>query len=365
MKKYWPLIRGFLLYIVLTGMTILMCFPLFWMISSSLKTLEETNSPGIVWVSQNSTFEAYANIFQNENFLRSYFNSVFYVTLALAGTLISIAAVAYAFSRVDWPGRNVVFFLMLGTMMIPSQALIVPQYVFFNKFHWIGTFNPLIIPGFFAGGAAMIFLLRQSMAQIPKELDESAFVDGADHIQIWWSIKPWFVLDRTRPVDEATQARFWQVLMETTDDDVAADLAALLTFVADDPAARPGAMGCIGYCIGARSVLRTVTADPDRFPAGVGLHPSFCTTDDDDSPHLAVADYPGSLYIAFGTADTMQPASANTALIDATNALAKGTAEVHEGADHGFGVPGPAYHPTAADRSYDQARLVFDRQLRD
>lgn len=188
MRKYWSLIRGFLLYIVLTATTILMCFPLFWMISSSLKTLEETNSPGIVWVPQELTFDAYIHIFQNTNFLRSYFNSVFYVTLALAGTLISIAAVAYAFSRVDWPGRNVVFFLMLGTMMIPPQALIVPQYVFFNKFHWIGTFNPLIIPGFFAGGAAMIFLLRQSMAQIPKELDESAFVDGANHIQIWWSI---------------------------------------------------------------------------------------------------------------------------------------------------------------------------------
>ncbi len=188
MKKYWPIIKGLLLYIMLTGTTVLMCFPLFWMISSSLKTLGETNSPGIVWVPDQPTLEAYTAIFHNENFLRAYFNSVFYVTLALAGTLISIAAVAYAFSRLDWPGRNLVFFLMLGTMMIPPQALIVPQYVFFNKLNWIGTFNPLIIPGYFAGGAAMIFLLRQSMAQIPKELDESAFVDGANHIQIWWSI---------------------------------------------------------------------------------------------------------------------------------------------------------------------------------
>lgn len=173
---------------MLTGATILMSFPLFWMISSSLKTVEETNSPGIVWVPDQPTLAAYTGIFQNENFLRSYFNSVFYVTLSLVGTLISIAAVAYAFSRVEWPGRNVVFFLMLSTMMIPPQALIVPQYVFFNKLDWIGTFNPLIIPGYFAGGAAMIFLLRQAMAQIPKELDESAFVDGANHIQIWWEI---------------------------------------------------------------------------------------------------------------------------------------------------------------------------------
>ncbi len=188
MKQYWKIIRAILLYAILTGATILMSFPLFWMISSSLKTLEETNSPGIVWIPKVATLQAYTSILQNADFLRAYFNTVFYVTIALVGTLISIAAVSYAFSRIEWPGRNVVFVLMLGTMMIPPQALIVPQYVFFNKLGWVGSFNPIVIPGFFAGGAAMVFLLRQAMAQIPKELDESAFVDGASHIQIWWEL---------------------------------------------------------------------------------------------------------------------------------------------------------------------------------
>ena len=184
----WPMIKRVILYVFLTGATILMSFPLFWMISTSFKTLDEANSPGIVWVPKQPTLEAYTSILQNQDFLRSYFNTIFYTSLALAGTLLSIAAVAYAFSRIEWPGRNVVFFLMLATMMIPPQALIVPQYVFFNKLDWIGTFNPIVIPGYFAGGAAMVFLLRQSMAQIPKELDESAFVDGANHIQIFWEI---------------------------------------------------------------------------------------------------------------------------------------------------------------------------------
>jgi ABC-type glycerol-3-phosphate transport system permease component len=188
MKRTYSIIKSIVLYVILTAATVVMSFPLFWMVSSSLKTLEETNSPGIVWIPRQVTWDAYISIFQNENFLRSYFNSVFFVTFALAGTLISIAAVAYAFSRVEWPGRNLVFFLMLSTMMIPPQALIVPQYVFFNKLDWIGTFNPIIIPGYFAGGAAMIFLLRQSMAQIPKELNEAAVVDGASHVQIWWEI---------------------------------------------------------------------------------------------------------------------------------------------------------------------------------
>ena len=181
-------VKRLLLYIFLTSASIVMSFPLFWMISSSLKTLEETNSPGIVWVPKNPTLSAYIDIFRDTDFTRAYFNTVFYTGLALAGTLLSIAVVAYAFSRIEWPGRNLVFFMMIGTMMIPPQALIVPQYVLFNKLRWIGTFNPIVIPGFFAGGAAMVFLLRQAMAQIPRELDESAFVDGASHFQIFWEI---------------------------------------------------------------------------------------------------------------------------------------------------------------------------------
>lgn len=188
MKNLWHILQRVVLYIFLTSATLVMSFPLFWMISSSLKSIEETNSAGIIWFSPKPTLEAYINIFQNANFLRSYFNTIFYTSIAMVGTLLSIAVVAYAFSRIDWPGRNTVFFLMIATMMIPPQALIVPQYVFFNKLNWIGTFNPIVIPGYFAGGAAMIFLLRQSMAQIPKELDESAFVDGANHLQIFWEV---------------------------------------------------------------------------------------------------------------------------------------------------------------------------------
>jgi ABC-type glycerol-3-phosphate transport system permease component len=188
MRTLSPALVRTLLYAFLISATILMAFPLFWMISSSLKTLAEANAPGIVWLPDNPTTAAYAELLQDRDFLRTYFNTIFYTALALLGTLVSIAAVAYAFSRIEWPGRNVVFFLMLSTLLIPAQALIVPQYVFFNRLDWIGTFNPIIIPGYFAGGAAMIFLLRQAMAQIPKELDESAFIDGASHVQIWWHL---------------------------------------------------------------------------------------------------------------------------------------------------------------------------------
>ncbi len=186
MKSAFHISGKIVLYVMLTAASLLMAFPLFWMISTSLKSLDEANAPKIIWIPTRIMMDAYRSILTDPDFLRSYFNSTFYAALALVGTLLSIAAVAYAFSRVEWPGRNLVFFLMLSTMMIPAQALIVPQYVFFHRIGWIGSFNPLVIPGYFAGGAAMVFLLRQSMAQIPKEIDELAFVDGASHIQIWW-----------------------------------------------------------------------------------------------------------------------------------------------------------------------------------
>jgi ABC-type glycerol-3-phosphate transport system permease component len=188
MRTVYRVLGGGLLYVLLTGASILMSFPLFWMISTSLKSIQEANAPRILWIPSQVLLDAYRSVLTDPDFLRAYFNSAFYAALALAGTLLSIAAVAYSFSRLHWPGKNLVFALMLSTLMIPAQALIVPQYVLFNELGWIGTFNPLIIPGYFAGGAAMIFLLRQAMAQIPKELDESAFIDGANHVQIWWEI---------------------------------------------------------------------------------------------------------------------------------------------------------------------------------
>ena len=179
--------RGILQIILILGALITIT-PFAWMVLTSLKTYEETNAAKLVLFPANPQLSAYLAVLKDQAFLQSYLNSVFVAFLAVIGTLVSVAAVAYAFSRIDWPGRNVVFILMLSTMMIPFQSLIVPQYVLFNKIDWIGTYNPLTIPGFFAGGAAMIFLLRQFMLQIPKELDEAAVMDGASHFQIWWNI---------------------------------------------------------------------------------------------------------------------------------------------------------------------------------
>ncbi|MEL6982692.1 MAG: dienelactone hydrolase family protein [Actinomycetota bacterium] len=172
--------------------------------------------------------------------------------------------------------------------------------------------------------------------------------------------EPWYVMGAR---NDAEIKKMFGLITETTEDHVAEDLGAVLDWLPSDPAAGTGPMGCIGYCIGARSVLRTITDRGEVFRAGIGLHPSFCTTDQPDSPHLGVPSYTGSLYIGFGSADTMQPASDNTALIEFTNALDKGEAEIHDGADHGFGVLGPSYHQAAGDRSYERTKVMLAREL--
>ena len=212
---------------------------------------------------------------------------------------------------------------------------------------------PVVI--FFHHGPGLDDGSKQTMARIA---DWGYYVVTHDR---YHRAEPWYTMKNR---DESEMKKMFGLVLGTTEDQVADDLSSLLTWVASDSVAGSGAMGCIGYCIGARSSLCTTRDRGEVFRAGVGLHPSFCTTDQPDSPHLGVPSYTGSLYIGFGSADAMQPASANTALIDNTNALVKGEAEIHDGADHGFGVFGPAYHEAAATRSYDRVRVMFDRELK-
>jgi ABC-type glycerol-3-phosphate transport system permease component len=182
-------------YVVMFMASIFFLFPLAWMGGTSLKTIEEANTSQLNFFPAQAQWENYAKLLGDQFFYRSYINSIFVVALVLLGTVSSIAVVSFAFSRLQWKGRNIVFALMLGTLMLPAQATLVPQYVLFHNLDWIRTFNPITIPGYFAGGAALIFLVRQFMMGIPRELDEAAIVDGANPLQILWFI----ILPLSRP----------------------------------------------------------------------------------------------------------------------------------------------------------------------
>jgi ABC-type glycerol-3-phosphate transport system permease component len=185
----------FLVYVLLILGSFFFLFPIVWMVGTSLKTVEEVSQSQLNLLPEAPQWQNYENLFNDDRFILAYQNSVFIILLVLFGTVTSIALVAYAFSRLKWRGRNVVFALMMATLMLPPQATLVPQYVLFNQMNWVPGFNPITIPGFFAGGAAMVFLLRQFMMTLPADLDEAALVDGANPIQIWWYI----VMPLSRP----------------------------------------------------------------------------------------------------------------------------------------------------------------------
>lgn len=180
--------RALIVYAILLAASLFFLFPLAWMAGTSLKTIDEVGQPQLNLLPAQPQWENYGKLLNENNFYRSYANSLFVVTMVLVGTVGSITLVAYAFSRLEWRGRGVVFALMMATLMLPAQATLVPQYVLFYNLGWIRTFNPITIPGFFAGGAALIFLLRQFMLGLPKELDEAAMIDGANPLQIWWYV---------------------------------------------------------------------------------------------------------------------------------------------------------------------------------
>lgn len=167
------------------------------------------------------------------------------------------------------------------------------------------------------------------------------------------------------PQDSNEFKSFMGMLMGTSDDMVRSDLNALLGHLDADPAARKAPMGCIGYCIGARSVVRAMADHPDIFKAGVGMHPSFCVTKDADSPHLGVPKSSGSFYFAWGEKDQMQPYSAAAPLHEEFDKLGdRATYDLYPGADHGFAVPGGTYNAKVADEAYGKALDLFAAALR-
>lgn len=176
--------------------------------------------------------------------------------------------------------------------------------------------------------------------------------------------QPWYSLTPEMRNDQDAMQTFRGVLMGTTEDMVDVDLQAVFGHLDVDPAARDGAMACIGYCIGARSSVVMSARHPDRFAAAVGMHPSFCTTDQPDSPHLLVPGIKADLYMAFGSADGMQSPEDNVPFIDAVNAKPGSLCEILDGADHGFSVPrSPAWHEEAASHAYEKALALFARTL--
>jgi len=167
---------------ILIFVSILFIAPLVFVILTSLMTDQQANTKELwphpfVWSNYTSVFSAIP-------FWRYVFNTLMVAFLSTAGVVLSSIPVAYALSRMQWRGRQVVFVLVLATLMLPYQVTALPLYIVFVKvFHWVPSLKPLIVPSFF-GDAFSIFLLRQFFRSIPDELADAARVDGANHWQI-------------------------------------------------------------------------------------------------------------------------------------------------------------------------------------
>jgi len=169
--------------------------PFAWMISTALKDSGMLYLFPPQWIPDPVRWRNFADalaVIPSWVFVR---NTAFVVGGVMLGTLLSCSWSAYGFARLRAPGRDKIFFVVLATMMLPATVTLVPTYIAFNKLGWINSFAPLIVPAFF-GSPFYLFLLRQFYLSIPKELEESARLDGASSYRIWWDI----MLPLSKPV---------------------------------------------------------------------------------------------------------------------------------------------------------------------
>ena len=186
------LIRLFIVYSMLILLATLFLIPFYWMVNTALKPTEQIFNIPPTWFPhpiQWSNFpEALTATYESSPPVYRYAINTVVITLnGVIATLLSSAMVAYAFARLDFPGKNVLFLGILSTLMIPFAVVMVPQFIIWKNLNWLDTLWPLMIPHWFAS-AWNIFLLRQFFMSIPQEYDEAALMDGASRWAIFWRI---------------------------------------------------------------------------------------------------------------------------------------------------------------------------------
>ena len=176
--------KKMLSYVLMTIIGIILLIPLLWMVFTSLKPMEEIVRYPPTFFPEKIVWENYLDTIAAFPFWRYARNTLFITVLVVIGNVLSNSFIAYGFAKLDFPGKKLMFALVLSTMKIPGFVTMIPQYVLFSKIGWVGTYLPLIVPSFF-GNAFNIFLMRQFYLSINNELIEAAEIDGANHLYIW------------------------------------------------------------------------------------------------------------------------------------------------------------------------------------
>lgn len=176
-----------LAYVICSAIGFMFVFPFYWMVITALKTDAQIFQwpPALV-----PTTPQWHNFVEATRYIPFWLymrNTAVICVLAVIGTVISCVLVAYGFARINWRGRDLIFMIYLSTIMLPGQVTMIPLYIVFRRFGWIGTIYPLVVPTFF-GSAFYVFLLRQFLMTIPLELTDAARIDGAGDLGTMWRI---------------------------------------------------------------------------------------------------------------------------------------------------------------------------------
>lgn len=186
MRAKREFVHRVIIYAILTLGTLSMLLPFLWMLSTSLKEPQAIYTFPPKWMPDPVIFTSYLKVWKVVPFARFYFNSIFVALCVTAGQVMTSAFAAYAFSRLNFPGRDKLFFGYLATLMIPASVILVPVYILMVYFRWIDTYKALILPAMFT--AYGTFLLRQFFMTIPRDIEDAARIDGCSPFGIFWKI---------------------------------------------------------------------------------------------------------------------------------------------------------------------------------
>ena len=170
---------------VLILVSVVLGFPLLWMVLTSLKSNPQAVAVPPVWIPHPFLWSNYPNVISAVTFPRFLLNTLMYAASTIVGVCISSSLVAYGFSRIRWRGRDFLFKLMVSTLLIPFFATLIPLFVMYKNFHMVGWYLPLIVPTFLGSSIFSTFLLRQFFMTLPQSVSDAARVDGANEFTIF------------------------------------------------------------------------------------------------------------------------------------------------------------------------------------
>ncbi|TBL79079.1 carbohydrate ABC transporter permease [Paenibacillus thalictri] len=191
MKK----ITSALTYLVLMFMTVIVAVPFLWMIGTSFKPQKQTFNYPPEWIPKPFTLDNFSRVWQEMPFGHFIWNTVFVTLVILVGQLLFSSMAAYSFSRLNYPGRETIFLIFIGSLMIPEIVTMIPQYLIMKQLSWLDTYKAIIVPQMF-GNAFGVFMLRQYLLGIPKELDDAAKIDGSGIVRTFTTM----ILPLSKPI---------------------------------------------------------------------------------------------------------------------------------------------------------------------